>query len=325
MCSSGLPLTAQTHFPASGAVPTRSGVTPPFRPLSPGAGQTSASAWRRAGHLEPRRRAAEADEAPGPPGAPARRADKSRTRTALTFETSTECQVPTRTAKFWEDEFDPAEAAAVPSATHPRGAGRAGSRLSGRALWALTEVLPGQSPARGGTGISALQVREARLSAASRSCRTELGFQARLSDTKPLLLALLHPDRVGVCRSDSKPITKHTSSQLRCRPCPHAKEKQGWGWGVEPGARGGGGEALRPHPGPSDPPGPSGRTEPGPPAGARTDWRSRSASSSLTCPSQPIGATRIGAVAGSWGRWCRLEAEPPSPPSSRRARPNRES
>lgn len=154
------------------------------------------------------------------------------TRTALTFGTSTECQVPTRTAKFWEDEFDPAEAVAVPSETHPRGAGRAGNRLSGRALRALTEVLPGQSPVRGGTGISALQVREARLSAAPRSCRrTELGFQARLSDTKPLLFALLHPDRVGVCRSDSKPIRKHTSSQFRCRPCPHAKENRGWGWG----------------------------------------------------------------------------------------------
>lgn len=52
------------------------------------------------------------------------------------------------------------------------------------------------------------------------------------------------------------------------------------------------------HPGPSDPRGPSRRTEPGPPAGARTDWRSRRASSSLTCPAQPIRDSRIGAVAG---------------------------
>lgn len=72
----------------------------------------------------------------------------------------------------------------------------------------------------------------------------------------------------------------------------------------EPGekwARGAGMASWGCVPGPGYPPGPSGRTEPGPPAGARTDWRSRPASSQLTCPSQPIGATRIGAVAGRGG------------------------
>lgn len=110
------------------------------------------------------------------PATPGRRADKSRTQTALTFGAGTECQVPTQTAKFWEEESDPGEAAAVPTETHPRGAGRAGSLLSLRALRALTEFLPGPRPARGGIGISALQVREARLSKAPRSCvRTRWG------------------------------------------------------------------------------------------------------------------------------------------------------
>lgn len=39
--SSGLPLTAQTHSPAFGAVPAGRGVTQPFRPGSPEVVQTS--------------------------------------------------------------------------------------------------------------------------------------------------------------------------------------------------------------------------------------------------------------------------------------------
>lgn len=85
------------------------------------------------------------------------------------------------------------------------------------------------------------------------------------------------------------------------------------------GARAAAGTRCDRVPGPCDPQGPSGRTEPGPSAGARPDWRPRPASRRLTCHSQPIRATRIGAVAGRRGRCCRPEAERPSPPSSRRA------
>lgn len=76
---------------------------------------------------------------------------------------------------------------------------------------------------------------------------------------------------------------------------------------------------LWPNPGWRDRPGPSGSTEPGPPARARPDWRSLPASSLLTCPSQPIGATRIGAVMeegeDAVGRW------PSCPPRGVPSRP----
>lgn len=136
-------------------------------------------------------------------------------------------------------------------------------------------------------------------------------FQAGVWDPTLWLSPLLHPE-ASRCLQECLQAHRKADVAPVSMSALHAQRDPG----VVLGARAGAGTRCDRVPGPCDPQGPSGRTEPGPPAGARPDWRPRPASRRLTCHSQPIGATRIGAVAGGRGRCCRPEAERPSPPSS---------
>lgn len=175
------------------------------------------------------------------PATPARRADKSRTQTALTFGADTECQVPTRTAKFWEEESDPGEAAAVPTETHSRGGGKGGESALPAGASGTYGILtwPAPSPRRHWhlrfTGERSKTLRS------SSELREDSAGVPNLSNTKPLPLALLYLARVGVCRSD--PSTLQSTRLPNFGEALPARRRvqevavrgragrEGWGWG----------------------------------------------------------------------------------------------
>lgn len=150
--------------------------------------------------------------------------------------------MPTQTAKFGEKKSDASEAAAVQNETHLRGRGGEGAaagpdRTSSRKGASNTYLsLTWPPPCSRRYKRFALQERKPKLTATSRSyVRTELEFQARLSDPKPCSLLSPTQRQVGLCRGNSKPII---SRRVPSSDVGAAREREP---GIEMGARSGGG------------------------------------------------------------------------------------